>query len=209
MTDPWTDLKTAGEVPPPSPEVLAYARAQLRPSKPARRVLGPALGAAAVVAVVVGVLGTQQSGGPTAVPPTGAAPTSKPLVQQGASCAVTYSPKTLQQVTLAFDGTVVSAVKAAGPGGLTTWTVSFDVHEWFRPSGGQQVQVRMWMPPGAGTDDPGNETGARYEIGSRLLIAGAIRDLPGPIGMPVAWGCDFSRTYDVTTATTWRKLLSK
>ncbi len=224
-TDHWDDLKAAGDVRPPSPEVLAHARRQLDAAAATsrrthrRRLVVSVLAAAGTAAVVVGAVAIHQTGstpvpatGPSATPTRvgGTPSTSRPLEQGAASCVVGYSPAELRNRGFAFDGTVLSAVKDPRTGALETYTVTFQVHEWFRPTGGDQVKIRMWMAPAAGSDDPTNELGQRYWIGSRLLISGeSLSGSSEPLKDPIAWGCGFSRTYDARTAATWRKALSK
>ncbi|MFF1821862.1 hypothetical protein ACFVWG_31445 [Kribbella sp. NPDC058245] len=232
--DNWTTLQSAGKVPPPSPEVLAHAAQRVqktavrstRRNTVRHRVLTPVL-AATGTAAVIGVVALQQSGTPTANPagggstsaapatatqPTPARTTGKPLgpaENSANSCAFAYGPAELAKADFAFDGTVVSAVpnpyREAMP---RTWTVTFTVHEWFRPStGGTQTKALLWAGPGGRVQVSDHES---YEIGDRLLISGRTdTGVTEPLIPPHAWGCGFSRTYDEATAATWRKVLSR
>jgi hypothetical protein len=148
----------------------------------------------------------------TPTQPTPAPTTGKPLgpaENSSNSCAFAYGPAELAKADFAFDGTVVSAVpnpdRAAMP---RTWTVTFTVHEWFRPStGGTQTKALLWAGPGGRVQV---SDAASYEIGDRLLISGRTdTGLTEPLIPPQAWGCGFSRTYDEATAATWRKILSR
>ncbi|GAB3950640.1 hypothetical protein GCM10029976_085700 [Kribbella albertanoniae] len=221
--DNWTTLQSAGKVPPPSPEVLAHATQRVAKvaagstrRRTVRRFLAPVL-ATAATAAVIGVVALQQGGTPTALPVAPATtpttyPPSKPLGDPNVShsCAYPLSPERFAKVPVAFDGTVLSAVKIpeTQDAGLTTWNVTFVVNEWFRPSSGkQQFTVQMGIGPGHQVQ---TSVTHGYEIGDRLLISGAPRTEGGdPMDRPWAGVCDFSRTYDVPTADTWRKILSK
>ncbi len=222
--DNWTTLQSAGKVPPPSPEVLAHATDQLEQvasrgtrRRTVRRVLAPALGAVATAAAI-SVVVLQQSGVPTAIPAGPSAPSastttypkSKPLGQEGTSfsCVTTYSPAELRKRDFAIDGTVVSAKPIPRTAG--SWAVTFEVHEWFHPRGGAaQLTIQMWIPPGDGIQSSAYDTG--YQIGDRLLIAGALVDPRNgkALKYPSGGACGFGRTYDVPTADTWRKAFRK
>ncbi|MFI5731565.1 hypothetical protein ACIA49_15695 [Kribbella sp. NPDC051587] len=222
-TKHWDALRAAGDVPPPTPETLTQATAHLERAaargtgrRTVRRVLAPALGAVATAAAI-GVVALQQSGPPTAVPVLPAStpsvstttyPPSKPLgdPNRSASCAYALTPERFAKVPVAFDGTVLSAVQV--PRTQHAWNVTFQVNEWFRPgSGQQQFVVQMFIGPGHLVQ--ASETRG-YEIGDRLLISARPRTGgDDPMDRPFAGTCDFSRTYDVPTAATWRKVFSK
>ncbi|MFK4090897.1 hypothetical protein ACI2LF_42725 [Kribbella sp. NPDC020789] len=215
----WTTLQSAGKVPPPSPEVLAHATQRLEQAATRgtrrtrrRRILVP-LAAATATAAVIAVLALQQPDNPTAAPATTPSvstttyPPSKPIGDPHVSnsCVHEYAPKWLAERPVAFDGTVLSATPAPGTMG---WNVTFQVNEWFRPSTGQQrFTMLMWVGPGhqvQASDMQG------YEVGDRLLTTGGARVRGGdPMDWPVVNGCGFTRTYDVPTAATWRKVFRK
>ncbi|MEI8412552.1 MULTISPECIES: hypothetical protein [unclassified Kribbella] len=223
MTDHWTALKTAGEVPPPSPEVLAHANRQLRSAARRRRtvlrVLAPVVAAVSSTAVVVGAVAViQTSSGPTAtpgpaVPPSGIgstpAPRGTPTDRVAASCVSGYTPAELKKRGFAFDGTVLKIV--ADPGGpMRGYLLTLQVHEWFKPiGGGDTVTVRTITPPeGSGYDV--SVDFPDYTVGTRLLITGEPQwGGTNPLKDAYAWGCGFSRAYTPDDAATWRKLLSK
>lgn len=219
--DNWTTLQSAGKVPPPSPEVLAHATRRVeRASRGTRRrrILAPVL-AATATAAVIGVVALQQSGTPTADPgvlgtasptpaPSTEAPASKPLGDPKGTivdCVHQYSPAYLGEREFAFDGTVLAAVPVPRTAG--GWKVTFQVHEWFRPSGSEKFTVFLWVAPGVEVERPGTTS---YAIGDRLLISGGSMIRGGDaMKNPVAATCGFSRTYDVPTAATWRKAFGK
>ncbi|TDD58067.1 hypothetical protein E1263_20690 [Kribbella antibiotica] len=219
--DNWTTLQSAGKVPPPSPEVLAHAAQRVEQAATrnprrtvGRRVLVPAL-AATATAAVIGVVALQQSNTPTALPVAPSTtpsvstyPPSRPLENQDKSplCVASY-PKELQKRGFGFDGTVLSAVQI--PRTAYYWAVTFQVHEWYRPGRSpQQVTVQMLGGPNGQVQ---LEDQVGYEIGDRLLISGASVDsrTGKALKYPIGWACGFSRTYDVPTADTWRKVFSK
>jgi hypothetical protein len=176
-----------------------------------RRVLVIAASVAAVAGVSIGFAALQQpSGTPAAIPAstsTSTYPPSRPVGGTTATlCAVEYYPGDLVKRQVAFDGTVLSATRA--PRTAFGWNVTLQVNEWFRPSTGKQrFTVLMWVGPGHRqrvSDMQG------YEIGDRLLVSGGPRVLGGdPMDRPVSTACGFTRTYDIPTADTWRKVFSK
>jgi hypothetical protein len=201
-TDHWNDLKAAGHVPPPSPEVLAHARTRLSPRRRTMRRLVPVVSLGAAAAVVAGVLflgpGAQLAG-------------PKYLEDASASCAFTYSPEQLKQRDFAFDGTVVAIEKPSAAYGrhvqLSNLVVTFTVNEWFKPGGGGQTKVLLPANPGHRGD---YAYGFPYEVGSRLLITGAVNpDMASALVNQLAWACHFSRFYDKGSAREWRETLGK
>jgi hypothetical protein len=220
-TDHWDDLKAAGEVPPPSPEVLAHADRQLRAAaarrRIVRRVLVPVVAAAGTAAAVVGAVAVYQttsgpmvaSPGPTTRPvTTPTAPSGTPSQGVAASCVVGYSPAELRKRGFAFDGTVLKVVEDPG-GAMPSYLLTFQVHEWFKPlGGGSTLTVRTITPP-QGSGDYVSVEFPHYTVGSRLLIAGEPQwGGTNPLKDPAATGCGFSRAYNAGDAATWRKLLS-
>jgi hypothetical protein len=221
-TDHWDDLKSAGAVPPPSPEVLAHANRQLRSAaarrRIVRRVLAPVVAAAGTAAAVVGAVAVYQTtSGPMVAGPgpitrpvtTPTAPSGKPSQGIAASCVVGYSPAELQKRGFAFDGTVLKVVEDPG-GAMPSYLLTFQVHEWFKPTDGAlRLTVRTYNPPEGSSnwvssDFPG------YTVGTRLLIAGEPQwGGTNPLKDAFAWGCGFSRAYSADDAATWRKILSK
>jgi hypothetical protein len=140
---------------------------------PSRR---PALIAAFAASVVAaGVLTTvmllggeeTQQPGPRAVAtdPT----TNPPVIGPGqGSCVEVFTPKTLAEREMAFDGTVV----ATGPGeynGNPLTEVTFEVNRWFKGGNGALVTLMTYSTPGAVTSVDG---GLPLEKGSRLLVSG-------------------------------------
>jgi hypothetical protein len=228
----WEDLKSAGQVPPPSPEVLAHARRQLdtktistRRWTTTRRRMVPVLAAAGSVAVVIGAVAVYQTnsgpvpvGGSTmsvqpsepASSPTASAPSRKPSQGSAASCVVGYSPAELKKRALAFDGTVLSVKPEPRRGVPQTYLVSFAVNEWFGDRAHVPRQIALVIDRAPGDNQAPSEFGPPYVIGSRLLITGDSSSLgPYPRGPLVVWGCGFSRPYNAADAATWRKILSR
>ncbi len=128
-TDQWDDVKAAGQVPPPSSEVLAHARHQLETARSRRartirrRLVVATLAAAGTAAVVIGAVGVYRTGsstvpatapGVTAPSASGGTSTGKPSQGAAASCADSYSPARLKQRAFAFDGTVQKIVRDSG-----------------------------------------------------------------------------------------------
>jgi hypothetical protein len=209
-------LGLPGEQPSESGLPAAPSVGARRASTRRRRVLVAAGSAAAVAAVGIGST-LLHSGPPTAVPAplasTPSASTTYPPSQalgggrnSTVQCAVTYSPKELATQPVAFDGTVLSAAPAPRTAG--GWNVTLQVNEWFRPSSDkQQFTVLMWVGPGHRTQVSEVQG---YAIGDRLLISGGVRVRgDDPMDRPVATVCGFTRTYDVPTADTWRKVFQK
>ena len=175
-------MKTGKEIPYMTRlrEELTHAIAH-RERERERRPLGlpsrrPALIAALTASVLaIGVLTavllfggdeTQQPG-PGAVPTP---PTTQPTVVdpgQG-SCVDAFTPETLAQREIAFDGTVV----ATGPGefnGIPLTEVTFEVNRWFTGDDGARATLMTYSTPGAVTSVGG---GLPLEMGSRLLVSG-------------------------------------
>lgn len=226
ITPDWNDLKAAGEVPPPSPEVLAHARGELergrtssRRRSATRRWTVPVLAAAGAGAAVVGAVAVYQTPSSTipAVGPsthagsstTPATPTSEPSRGVAASCVSIYTPAELMKRAFAFDGTVLKVVRdLAGP--MPSYLVTLQVHEWFMPTeGALRLTVRTYNPP-EGSGEQVSTDFPDYAVGSRLLITGEpLWGGTNPLKNPIAWGCGFSRPFSTVDAATWRKVLSK
>jgi hypothetical protein len=200
MTDYLDTLTAAGEVPPPSPEVLARAQTLLREAAAAprrRRYLVPAVvAAAATAAIVVGGLvfgpGSEVAG-------------PRYLADGGStSCMTAYSVEHLRQRSFAFDGTV-RAIERPGAGYNRLQReyyalVTFQVNEWFKPAGSGGTTTVLVAASGGSWGRGDYAYGFPYEVGTRLLITG---------DQDIAFTCGFSRFYDRASAREWRKALSK
>jgi hypothetical protein len=224
-TPDWNDLKAAGEVPPPSSEVLAHARGELELARirsgrrtSTRRWMAPAVAAAGVGAAVVGAVAVYQIPSST-IPVTGpsaqtsragsSATPSTPSQGVAASCVSGYTPAELRKRAFAFDGTVLTIVRdPAGP--IPSYLVTLQVNEWFKPTDGAlRVTVRTYNPP-QGSSNRVSIDFPDYTVGTRLLIAGEPQwGGTNPLKDAIAWGCGFSRAYNAADAVTWRKILSK
>jgi hypothetical protein len=150
---------------------------------------------------------------PDQQPGTASTALSSPATSSGpfpgdasASCAFTYSARTLAERAFAFDGTVTSIGPArTNRGGAESGYVSvtFTVHEWFRGGSGPTVSVDM-NPPTELTGTVVDEWGPSYGVGTRLLVSGMPRWGGAPLDDAVAWTCGFTRYYDEADASTWR-----
>ena len=146
--------------------------------------------------------------------PIGALPPVLPGSSQGpispdssASCVEQYDLTTLKNRALAFAGTVsrIAATHPAGDGSVAVpgyVTVTFTVQEWFRGGDQTTVTVDMMSPSSAGTVS--SVEGLTYGVGTRLLVSGEPRFGGSPLQDPIAWGCGFTRSFDQSTAATWR-----
>jgi hypothetical protein len=190
-----------------------------------RRRLVPALalGVTAAAAVTALVLGPLQDEPPVAgnqptapAPVGGSSPGADPTPaggvttsQKSASCVSVNSAEALKQQTLAFDGTVVSAVPTpdAGP---AAHTVTLTVNQWFKGPGGRQVKVIAWAGPQNVKPWVMTSVGPEYSIGSRLLVSGrSISGGPDPLKRPVMSGCRLTLPYTAADAATWQKVFGK
>jgi hypothetical protein len=197
----------------PAPVALtAGARQRVRQARRSRIAWGAgALVAASVAAVAgAGALTDPPPAERTATPPLAASSAAQrtgalPDAANG-SCALTYTPREAARRAFTFDGTVT----AIGPGRsdrpnsvLAHVGVTFTVNEWFSGGSGQTVTVDMSPPLGAltamGYGPPA------YGIGTRLLVSGEHRWGGKTMADAIAWGCQFTRYYDPTTADSWRK----
>ena len=122
-----------------------------------------------------------------------------------ASCAESYSIKSIGNRAFAFDGTIVSigegATNKADKGQLDTAAVTFQVNEWFKGGAGETVTVDLMAPTSniAGNDVPA------YEKGTRLLVSGGPRWGGAPLDDAMAWSCGgFTRYYEPVVADDWR-----
>jgi hypothetical protein len=122
-----------------------------------------------------------------------------------ASCVEEYSLTNLANRAFAFDGTVteIESLEGASPGSTAYALVTFEVHEWFRPDGPNQISVEM-NPPGL----PSTLASADYAVGTRLLVSGEPRWGGEPLEDPIVWSCGFSRTHSIAAAEDWRESLS-
>lgn len=117
------------------------------------------------------------------------------------SCVGTYDREALSNRAFAFDGTVTDIGGRASQGDSYV-EVTFEVHEWFRGDGPAEVDVQM-LPP----HETASVETATYELGTRVLVAGAPRWGGEPLGTPIAWPCGFTRTHTDEVANTWRTVL--
>ena len=203
-TDHWDALKAAGAVPPPSPEALTHARSRLSSRRRTVRRLVPVVSLGVAAAIVAGVLlvgpGAQLAG-------------PRFLEDGSASCAYGYSPERLRESAFAFDGTVVAIdqpTAAYGPYAQMYSLVTFTVNEWFKP-GEDGEQTRVLLPVSRTPRPSGDYAyGFPYEVGSRLLITGAVNpDMASSLVNQLAWACNFSRFYDKRSAREWRETLGR
>ncbi len=128
-----------------------------------------------------------------------------------ASCVESYAPDALTGRAFAFDGVVLDigpSVSDRGDGAdLGLPGVTFKVREWF--SGGRADTVTVDVqPPTTGSADPSDPVHA-YGIGSRLLVSGEARWGGSALEAPIAWGCGFTRYYDLETAMAWHDALAR
>lgn len=152
-----------------------------------RRWIRPAMAAAAVAAVAIGVVvfaarddsGSQSVAQPP-ISPGGAAGSSL-------SCVEVYSPETLPGREVAFDGTVIS---------VDGDEVTFRVGHWYRGGSGDTVTLAGALTL-AGQTSAGQPTG--LEPGTRMLVAG---------DGGFAWSCGFTQPYDAATAAQWQAAFS-
>lgn len=230
-------LTKAGEVPPPSPEVLARAQSAVREAvgrdvagwsvvatkRSRRRLLVPALCAATVaVVVVVGSLlaGPSPIDSPDDPPIAGGQPTqTAPMPSyrggnSGASCVGPPEGKWLRDQQFAFDGTVLTVEEPAAGHPLFMrqdyTVVTLQVNHWYKADRGPQVQVLLPGPTDPRHSDWTSELGLPFELGSRLLVSGKVYDgFAKPLVNWVGWSCGFSRKYDGQTARTWAETFGK
>jgi hypothetical protein len=129
-----------------------------------------------------------------------------PVRGPAASCVEGYEPTAIARRGFAFDGTVVGIGAGTSnkpdKGALDTAAVSFTVNEWWRGSQGSTVTVDMMAPTSDRPSD--SEAPPAYAVGTRLLVSGEARWGGAPMEDPIAWGCGFTRYYDVKTADDWR-----
>ncbi|GEP32953.1 hypothetical protein NSZ01_07210 [Nocardioides szechwanensis] len=184
-----------------------HAQRRVRRQRQVRVAWGAGLLVAASVAGVAVLGGSEDL--PDRVPqtrPPSSGPTG-PVGDSGlTSCAFEYSPKTLADRAIAFDGTAVSVGPARsdrpGSGGGYVG-VTFDVHEWFAGGSGTTVTIDM-TPPGDSTRDESSESAPGYVLGDRLLVSGEHRWGGTTFDDAIAWTCGFTRYYDEETADSWR-----
>lgn len=194
----------------------------LRKVRNHRRVRGAAIaGLVAAVATIGGVLSSGVWGHEAQRPPVAAPshPASEaPLPTAGTattptgggsgvstSCIEGYSPAALAGSAFAFDGTVtaIGPARSNQPGvALPLAGVTFRVNEWFRGGSRSTVTVDMDAPPTANRSTS-DESVPAYAVGTRLLVSGAPRWGGAPLDDAIAWGCGFTRRYDVQTAAEW------
>lgn len=159
--------------------------------------------------MAVGTLSNPPVGERAATPTITSSPSNQPSSQptgalpggtNAASCKI-YSPAAVASMPLAFDGTV-AAIGESRIDPQDSWirlvTTSFTVHEWYRGGAGETVTVEI---PVGDSIDPGPPP---FDIGTRLLVSGRGRVPGAPNEKVVAWGCGFTRYYDIATADRWR-----
>jgi hypothetical protein len=152
---------------------------------PSRR-WGLALGgittvAAAVALVLVIGRPAADAGGPSVA-----------LGDSSAMCMEVYSPETLPNRQLAFDGTVTEI--ADDPGLDFGVLVTFDVNQVYIGDLGDTVTLQASGLGGVGGDTVDSEGGPGMSVGDRLLISG---------DEGFAWTCGFSRTWSQEMADEW------
>jgi hypothetical protein len=130
---------------------------------------------------------------------------SGPLPALGEADCPEYSPDLVDQRDFALDGTVTGIGEQHFPrlpGGTEAdgyFSITFQVHDWYRGGSGETVVVHMGSPYELTAPDGGGaET---YAVGTRLLVSGMVSDIEGR--GPIAEGCGFTRYYDEATAAEW------
>lgn len=122
-----------------------------------------------------------------------------------ASCVENYSATAVAGRGFAFDGTVESigpgTTDRPGEGGSSYSSVTFTVERWFTGGSGTTMTIDM-SPPGESPRH--SEAPPSYEVGTRLLVSGESRYGEGISKDGIAWGCGFTRYYDMKTASAWR-----
>ena len=155
--------------------------------------------------------------GPSAASTPSAASAAPAAVRTGplpdsatASCAFAYAPEAVRERAFAFDGTVTGVGKGRsnkpGTGALDLSGVTFQVHEWWRGGGPEEVTVDLPPPGTSGQVD--DEEPPAYDVGTRLLVSGEPRWGWDPLQDPIGWGCGFTRYHDEQTAEQWRQALT-
>ncbi|MBI2762369.1 MAG: hypothetical protein HYX54_01220 [Chloroflexi bacterium] len=143
-------------------------------ARPAR-LLGAAIGGAAVAALAfIFVFGSR-----------GAAPAVLPGSSAGtgsASCVEQYSPTALAARSFAFDGTVTS---------ISGDRVTFAVNAGYK--GADTSTITLDAPGMTGTEIT-SAGGPNLAVGARYLVAG---------DATFVWACGFTRPYDATIAAQW------
>lgn len=125
------------------------------------------------------------------------------IADSSAGCVDEYSSETLRDRAFAFDGTV-SAIGGGASSDDLYIDVTFQVNEWFRGDGAEEVSVQL-MPSGTTTSD-GHVS---YDVGTRLLVSGEPRWGGDPLEKPVAWACGFTREHTESAAVEWRRTFSE
>lgn len=153
-------------------------------------------GGAVAAGLLLAACGTPAA---TSAPDVDQPPASEATSAGGAAarCVESYSEETLRNRAFAFDGTVVAVGGGSSSDGYVD--VTFEVEEWFRGGGAEEVVVQM-MPPGTVTsvgDVP-------YEVGTRLLVSGEPLWGGAPLDEPVAWPCGFTQPHSGAAASEWR-----
>lgn len=118
------------------------------------------------------------------------------------SCVETYSPDTLKNREVAFDGVVAGVVESQSPSSVesegpeTSYEVHFTVNRWFKGGSGESATLRSSVPIGDGAVTSAD--GPSIEKGSRYLVAG---------DGGFMWTCGFTQVYSDEAATTWSSSL--
>jgi len=168
------------------------------PRRPRRRLLVAT--AAAVLLLVLGLTyaaqredddGTRRPAatGPSVSIGDGDGQDQEPITPGGslASCVETYDLTTLENRSVAFDGSVTS---------VDGDEIGFRVNRWYRGGSGEEITLR-----GASTLG-GVTTGGpplSLDPGERLLVAG---------DGGFAWSCGFTQPFDVAVARQWEQALA-
>ena len=115
-----------------------------------------------------------------------------------------YSPALVAAKDFALDGTVTGIGEqrfAPLPGETEAdsyYSVTFQVHAWYRGGAGESVTLHM---DGPYPRTPGGQSLETYAHGTRLLVSGVLSDVEGR-GL-IGEGCGFTRYYDEATAAEW------
>ena len=193
----------------PAVDSLALA-ARRRAHQQRRSRIGRGTGVLVAASVAgLAVVGGGWLSGPDEPVPAPAAPQPAASQRTGAlpdeataSCAVSYSPRTVADRAVAFDGTAIAFGPAHSerPNSATRSVgVTFTVHEWF--VGGAGPTVTLDMPRFGYMSDYGPPY---YGPGTRLLVSGEHRWGGKTWADVISWGCGFTRYYDRSTADSWR-----
>jgi hypothetical protein len=117
-----------------------------------------------------------------------------PIGSGAMGMCIQYTEEMLLDQDFAFDGTVVAIDETVVDEGFSTYTVTFEVHRWFR--GGEASEV-SYEATGLIGETSLALTGPGLELGKRFLISGS---------ETYVWGCGYSLTYDTAIANHWAEI---